>query len=434
MKVLYVSQYFPPEIGAPAARVHSLSREWVKQGHDVTVLTAFAHHPTGVKARADRWCITRREKSDGIKVVRSYVYATANSGTVRRMASFASFMAAATAIGSVRVSRPDVVIATSPQLLCGCAGWMLAKRFGCPFVFEVRDLWPESIMAVGAMKENFVVRSLKRVARQLYQRSQCIVTVGEGYRQDIIDRYDVPLAKIHSIPNGIDTHLFRPGNRLNQIRARFGWGKRFVAAYVGTHGMAHGLQHVLQAAKTLKDHPDILFVFIGEGAEKATLKRMASDLHLDNVQFIDPQPRESLTDFYAACDVGLVCLKDQKLFQRVLPSKIFEYLGSARPVLISVRGEARNVIEDAGAGVFVEPENADALARSILDMARNPAGIRAMGESGHRFVNRFFDRNVLALKFLNDVLEPLAVAPNELPPVKPTLYEQYRSDAAKRAA
>ncbi|MCH8882313.1 MAG: glycosyltransferase [SAR324 cluster bacterium] len=161
MRILYVSQYFPPEMGAPAARVHELSRQWVRQGHAVTVLTGFAHHPTGIKSAEDRWRVTRRETVDGIDVVRSYVYAAPNAGTWRRMASYVSFFGSAALIGAVRVSRPDVVVATSPQLLCACAGYVLARWKRVPFVFEVRDLWPESIVAVEAMRENLIVRGLK---------------------------------------------------------------------------------------------------------------------------------------------------------------------------------------------------------------------------------------------------------------------------------
>ena len=407
MRILYVSQYFPPEMGAPSARVHALSREWVQQGHQVTVLTGFANHPLGVKAPEDRRKITRREEKDGIDVVRSYLYAAPNQGTVRRMLSYASFMVSAVIIGSLRVKRPDVVIGTSPQLLSGCAGYLLAKRFRVPFVFEVRDLWPESIVAVDAMGENRLIRGLKAISRFLYYRSDRVVTVGHGYRRAIQRLYDVPEDRFDVIPNGLDTQLFVPSDKNNELRAKHGWGDRFVVMYVGTHGMAHALHRVVETAKILRDRPDVLFVFVGEGAEKQKLKQLASEWNLNNIQFFDQQPREQIAQFYAACDIGLVCLRDTELFQEVLPSKIFEYLGMARPVLVSVRGEARELVESAGAGEYVPPEQPVALAEAILRSANDPERLTAMGKAGRKYVTRFFDRRVLANQYVEDVLKPL---------------------------
>jgi len=252
MKILYVSQYFPPEMGAPAARVYELSREWVKLEQEVTVLTGFPHHPTGVKSPRDSGVITRKEIIEGINVIRCYVYATPNQGTVRRMLSYLSFMCSALLIGPMRCKRPDVVVATSPQLLCSCAGYILAKLWRVPFIFEVRDLWPESILAVDAMKENLVIRLLKRVAGFLYRHANQIVTVGQGYKQQIHELYGISNDKILVVTNGIDPDLFVPGEKHNQIRNQYGWGERKVILYMGTHGMAHSLQTVLVTAKMLR--------------------------------------------------------------------------------------------------------------------------------------------------------------------------------------
>jgi colanic acid biosynthesis glycosyl transferase WcaI len=406
VRILYVSQYFPPEMGAPAARVHELSREWVRLGHQVTVLTAFAHHPTGVKAPRDRRVLTRREEVDGIDVVRTYVYATANKGTVRRMASYASFMLSALTVGRLRVRRPDVVIATSPQLLCGVAGCGLARTLGAPFVFEVRDLWPESILAVEALRESALIRGLKGVARFLYTRCDQIVTVGEGYSQGIQSRYGIPPGKIAIVRNGIDAGLFVPSPRDNELRREYGWGDRFVTMYVGTHGMAHGLHHVLAAAKELRDDPDKLFVLVGEGAEKDNLRRLAAEWALPNVQFIDQQPKARVPLFYAACDLGLVTLRDTPLFQEVLPSKIFEYLGMERPVLLNVAGEARRVVEEAGAGAYVPADDPAAIVTAVRRLSGQKELLAEMGRRGRRHVLEHFDRRALARQYL-DVLDPL---------------------------
>jgi colanic acid biosynthesis glycosyl transferase WcaI len=407
MRILYVSQYFPPEMGAPAARVHELSREWVRLGHDVTVLTAFAHHPTGVKAPRDWGVLTRRESVDGIRLLRTYVYAAANKGALKRMLSYASFMLSAATIGRLRVPRPDVVVATSPQLLCAAAGWFLARTLRTPFVFEVRDLWPESILAVEALRESSLIRAMKRLALFLYRHCDRIVTVGDGYRRGIHDRYGIPEAEMDVVRNGIDLSLFVPGSRDNGVRKFYGWGDRFVIMYVGTHGMAHGLHQVLEAAHALRGEPDKVFVFVGEGAEKDNLKRQAARWQLPNVHFIDQQPKHRIPLFYAACDLGLVTLRDAPLFQEVLPSKIFEYFGMERPILLNVGGEARQVVETARGGVYVPSGDVPALVRAIRELAGRRTELKEMGRRGRRYVLEHFDRRVLAKRYL-DILESVA--------------------------
>ncbi|MEM7583040.1 MAG: glycosyltransferase family 4 protein [Acidobacteriota bacterium] len=412
MRILYVSQYFPPEMGAPSARVHELARVWAQRGEEITVLTAFAHHPVGIKAPQDRWRWTRRERIDGIDLVRAYVYAAPNKGTFKRMLSYLSFMISAVLIGLARVRRPDVIVATSPQLLCGAAGYLLARAFRVPFVFEVRDLWPESIIAVDAMKENLVIRSLRRLAHALYRRSDRIVTVGEGYRQQIHQRYGVPLAHMSEIPNGIRTDLFEPGPRNNAVRREYGWGDRFVLLYLGTHGMAHALHVVLETAEFLQqDHPDLLFAFVGEGAEKERLQRLAQEKQLANVQFIGQQPKEKVPLFYAACDLGLVTLRNTPLFQDVLPSKIFEYLAMERPILLTVDGQARQLVEQAGGGVFVPPEDAKALAAAIRSLVQAPEKRIGMGRAGREFVVQHYNRAIQAIDYL-ELLEEVRSASN----------------------
>lgn len=400
MRILYVSQYFPPEIGAPAARVYELSREWVRAGHAVTVLTAFAHHPTGIKAPRDRGVLTRREEIDGIEVLRTYIYAAPNRGIFRRMASYASFMASAVLIGGWRVRRPDVVIGTSPQLLCAVAARLISRAYASPFVFEVRDLWPESILAVEAMGENAVVRTLKGVAYSLYEGADRIVTVGEGYRRRIHELYGIPMEKMSVLPNGVDPNLFRPGPRDNDVRREYGWDDRFVVLYLGTLGMAHALDKVLEAARLLRDDRRIVFAFVGEGAEKDALRRRAGELELPNVQFIDAQPKDRVPSFYAACDLGLVSLRRAAIFEDVLPSKIFEYLAMERPIVLSVGGDAKALVEAARAGVYVPPEDPEALAQAVRRLAATPERRALMGRHGREYVLTHYDRTHLAERYL----------------------------------
>jgi glycosyltransferase involved in cell wall biosynthesis len=418
VKILYVSQYYPPEMGAPAARVSELSREWVQRGRQVTVLTAFPHHPHGKKRPQDRFVLTRRERDGEVDVVRTYIFAARNKGFFLRVVSFVSFMLSAVLIGAWRVGRPDVVVATSPQLFTAVAGWCISRIYRVPFVFEVRDLWPESIVTVGAMRDSRVIRLLKRLAAWLYRSADRIVTVGPGYRRRILADYDVPPEKIDVVTNGVDLSLYtlREEQR-RQWRASLGVDGRTVVLYLGTHGMAHGLEFVLEAADRLRGEP-IQFLFVGDGAEKDALEAQARRMKLNNVVFYGPQDKAAVVGFYAASDVCLVPLRKVDLFTDVLPSKLFEVMGMARPIVVSVDGDARREVEAAGAGLYATPEDVDELCRAILRLHQDPELRRSLGASGRRYVEARYRRGVLAERYarildqiLQDRAAPLAAEP-----------------------
>ena len=400
MRILYISQYYPPEMGAPAARVSELARAWAEQGHDVTVLTAFPHHPHGVKRPEDRGVPTRRERDGAVQVVRTYVFAARNAGFLKRTVSYLSFMLSAILIGGWRVGRADVVIATSPQLFTGVAGRVLGWLKRAPFVFEVRDLWPESIVMVGAMRDSFAIRLLTRLASFLYRSADRIVTVGPGYKRRIVAHYPVPGGKIDVVTNGVDLDRFRflPLER-ERVRQRHGWQDRQVLLYLGTHGMAHGLDLLLDAAERRRGRNEV-FVLVGDGAEKPGLVRRAEERGLDNVVFLPPHDKDAVVGLYAAADVCVVPLRKVDLFTDVLPSKIFEIMGMRRPVLLSVDGDARRVVEEAGAGLFAEPENLDAFCAALDRLVGDPDLRERMGRAGRRHVERFYSRQVLAAQYL----------------------------------
>lgn len=415
MKILYVSQYYPPEMGAPAARVSELSREWVKRGRQVTVLTAFPHHPHGKKRPQDRCVLTRREKDGEVDVVRTYVFAARNKGFLLRVVSFVSFMLSAVLIGAWRVGRPDVVVATSPQLFTAVAGWCISRIYRVPFVFEVRDLWPESIVTVGAMRDSRVVRALKGLAAWLYRCADRIVTVGPGYRRRILADYDVPPEKIDVVTNGVDLSLYtlREEQR-RQWRASLGVSRETVVLYLGTHGMAHGLEFVLEAADRLRGEP-FRFLFVGDGAEKEALVEEAQRRKLDNVAFYGPQDKSAVVGFYAASDVCLVPLRKVDLFTDVLPSKLFEVMGMSRPIVVSVDGDARREVEAAGAGLYVEPEDAVALCRALVRLHEDPALRETLGASGRRYVEARYRRGVLAERYAQILDQIVRETPSTLP-------------------
>jgi colanic acid biosynthesis glycosyl transferase WcaI len=408
MRILFLSQYFPPEPGAPAARVSELARAWVREGHEVTVLTAMPHHPTGIVPPEYRGRALVRESHDGVDVVRTWIYAAPNRGRARRSLAYASYATSAVAWGQLHTTTPDVVVATSPQLLCGCAGLVAARTHGVPFVFEVRDLWPESIVAVGALPARHpVVRALEVVERSLYRNARAIVVVTDAFKTRLAQR-GVPASKVHVVKNGVDLRRFVPAARETPLRSELGWNGQFVVGYVGTHGMAHGLDAVLDVARRLKSRPDVRFLFVGEGAERQRLEQRVRDEGVANVRFMGVLPRDRMTEVYATIDLALVPLRKSELFTTVIPSKIFEIAGMARPILLSVDGEARGIVEASGGGVFVEPEDVDAMAGEIVRFSEDRALGQRMGARGREFVMREFDRDVLARRYLEVLSEVTA--------------------------
>lgn len=399
MRILYVSCNFPPEPGAPAARVSELARAWQRDGHEVTVLTGMPNHPTGVIPPEYRGRLRIEEDFHGVRVLRTWIYAAANRGVVRRSLAYGSFALSALTLAQVELPPADVLIATSPQFLTAVAGYGIAKLRRLPFVFEVRDLWPESIVAVGALPDGHpVVRGLAVVEEHLYRAADEIVVVTRSFRERLAQR-GVPESKIDIIRNGVDLGRFRPSPRDTPLRAELGFGDRVVVAYVGTHGMAHGLSAVLEVASRLRAREDLRFLFVGEGAERASLEARARELGLSNVTFLGARPRDEIPEVYATADLCLVPLRKTELFQTVIPSKIFEILAMERPIVLSVDGEARTIVEEARAGLFAPPEDVEAMTRAIVELASDPDRRRRMGEAGRAYVMRSFDRDTLAREY-----------------------------------
>jgi colanic acid biosynthesis glycosyl transferase WcaI len=418
MKILYVSQYFPPEMGAPAARAVELSRHWARAGHEVTVLTGFPNHPTGVipQEYRDRFrSLIARERVDGVNVVRTWLLPFPNRKAYERMLNYSSFCASA-AIAGLSLPQPDVVIATSPQLLVGLSGWWLARWRRVPFVFEVRDLWPESLIAVGMGNANSLLhRALARIAGFLYRHSDRIVVVTPAFEDYLVEHWRAPREKISVIENGVETQLFAPdtfgGGPAAGLKRELGAEGKFVASYIGTMGMAHGLETILTAAAQLREtNPEIVFLLVGEGAEKERIVALARERGLDNVRFVDQQPRERVPAYINASDVCLVLLKKTDLFKTVIPTKMLEFMSCARPVILGVDGQARAILEEAGGGMAIEPENSEWLVSAIRCLAANPNLARELGQRGREYVMRKFSRDRTAEKYIQ-VLEKLVHSP-----------------------
>lgn len=409
MKILYVSQYFPPEMGAPAARVDELSRYWARDGHEVTVLTGFPNHPTGVVPPEYRKKFRRlvaREKTGGVKVIRTWLLPFPNRKTYERILNYSSFCFSAACTG-IFTERPDVVIASSPQLLVGLSGWCVARRKGSRFVLEVRDLWPESLKAVGVGSEaSLVYRALARIAGFLYRKADHIVVVTSAFKDHLVQHWRVAPEKISVVENGVEAELFSPRTESN-LRMELCAEGKFVVSYVGTMGNAHGLQTVIEAAERLQSvAPQVLFLLVGEGAEKQQLVSMARSRGLTNLRLVDQQPRERIPAYICASDACLVLLKKSEIFKTVIPSKMLEFMACARPVILGVQGQAQQILENAQAGICIEPENSSALAQAVLRLADNEQLRETLGRNGRRHVLQNFSRRQSATAYI-EVLSSL---------------------------
>ena len=411
MHILFLSHYFVPENNAPAARVHGMAKEWARLGHRVTVLTGAPNVPAGVVYEGYRNRLYQEEWIDGIRTARVWTYLAANRGRVRRGLNFLSYMAAAGAAGSALRPRADVVIATSPQFFAGWAGVPVSRAHGAPFVLEIRDIWPDSITAVGALKRGRVVGALEGLERALYDAADHIVAVGEGYRQNMI-RKGVPAAKIDVITNGVDADLFTPRPADAALRERLGLKPdAFVVTFAGTIGMASGLEVALGAARRLKEQgrDDLVFLLVGDGAVRADLETEARAQGLDNVVFTGLVPRAQLPDYLASSDACLVHFRKQELFSTILPSKFFEDAAMQKPILLGFEGEARVMLLEADCGIAFEPGNDAELAAAVIRLAGDRAEGARQGANGRRYVLEHFDRRRLAHDYL-EILERVRAA------------------------
>jgi colanic acid biosynthesis glycosyl transferase WcaI len=412
VKILYVSQYFPPEMGAPAARADELSRHWARLGHDVTVLTGFPNHPIGVVP--EDWQSRFRglhhtETVHGVRVVRTWLWPLPNRKAHERIRNYVSFCISA-ALSGIALRRPQVVIATSPQLLCALSGWWLAFWKRVPFVFEVRDLWPESLAAVGAGGEGTLLhRTLGAIAGFLYRHADRIVVVTPAFEDHLIQYWNVPASKISVVENGVETDLFRLDPAAMEVRKQLGLEDRFLICYIGTMGNAHGLETLIAAAEELRTAlPNAMFLLIGEGAEKERIVELAAARGLTNLQFLSQQRREQIPSYISAADICLVMLKKTELFKTVIPTKLLEYMACQRPVVVAVDGLARQIVEEASGGIFVEPENSKALVKAVLDLARDPERRRQMGTCGRQYIVSKFSREETAQHYIA-VLEAIGL-------------------------
>lgn len=373
MRILFFADNFPPEVNAPATHIYERCRWWVDQGHCVTVVTCAPNFPEGKLYPGYRNALRAVDEMDGIRVVRVWTYIAANEGFLRRTIDYASYVPSAT-WAALREARPDVVISSSPQLMVPLAGMIYSMFRRRPHVFELRDLWPASAVATSAMKEGSLYRLLERLEMMLYRRATRVLSFTNSFRDDLVRR-GIAADKIDVVYGGASCDLQPPNGagtrarRDEEIERRLGLSGRFVVGYVGTLGLAHGLENVLSAAELLRDSP-IVFVLVGAGAAKAQLEAAADSRGLENVIFVPRQPKSEVARYWSVCDAALVHLRDDPVFSSVVPSKIFEAMAMRKPVVFAgPEGEATELIRRHDVGLTVAPARPDLLADALRGLA-----------------------------------------------------------------
>jgi glycosyltransferase involved in cell wall biosynthesis len=397
LRVVILSHYFPPEVGAPQARLFELASRAAAAGLDVTVVTGFPNYPTGVIADGyrGRWRMTETFK--GIRVIRTGVYATPNRGFVRRILNHLSF-AFSSLFASRMLGKVDVFFVESPPLFLGLAALAYRRLKRAPYVFNVSDIWPQSAVELGALRNRWAIRASEWLEMHLYRRAARVSVVTPGMVERLAAR-GVPREKLFLLTNGVDTTVFQPAPPDAALAQRLELDERKVFLYAGTHGMAQGLDIVLEAARRTKN-PDVLYVLAGEGAEKAELVAKAKSEAITNLRFLPNQPKDAMPALLNLAYATIVPLKRLDLFKAALPSKMFESMATARPIVASLWGEAADLVANADAGIVVAPEDPAALSEAVEKLAADPAWATRLGDNGRAYVKEHFDRDVIARRFV----------------------------------
>lgn len=394
MKILFITDNFPPEVNAPATRTYEHALEWIKQGAEVTVITCAPNFPHGkvYTGYQNKWY--QKENIDGIEVIRVWSYITANSGFAKRVLDYVSFAFSAFWVGLFQ--KCDVIVATSPQFFTTWSASALSKCKRKPWIFELRDLWPESIKTVGAMKQGRVIDTLEKIELWLYRDAAKVIAVTDAFKANLIRR-GIDADKIDVVTNGSNIELFYPRDKDAELLERLGLKDKFVVGYIGTHGMAHSLDFIVRSIARITDE-SIHFLFIGDGAMKKSVVRLAEELNLTNATFLAPVSKDEVPRYLSICDVSLAPLKKEDNFKTVIPSKIFEASAMRKPTLLGVEGQAQEIIEKYYAGLCFEPENEQDFLEK-LEMLRDQKIYREI-QTGCSELAQDFDRKRLAERML----------------------------------
>lgn len=397
MKILFLTQYCPPEVGAPQNRIFEFAKQLKKFGHEVSILTAMPNYPKGEifdEYKGKKYLV---EEIDGIKIVRTSIYATKEKAFTKRLRNYLSFTFSSVFTGLKHIDNQDVVITESPPLFLGWSGYVIAKRRKAKFIFNVSDLWPESAVKLDVLHNKLLIKASTWLEEFCYKKAHAVTGQTQGIVDNIVSR-GFDKNKVHLITNGIDTEFFKKEKRDEEFRKELGIENKFALCYAGIHGLAQGLEVIINSAEIVKEYKDIQFVFIGDGPEKNHLIEMVKDKGLENVTFLPMQLKPNMPRIIASMDATIIPLKRLDIFKGALPSKMFEALSAQLPIILAVEGEAEKLINNAGAGIVVEPENEKEIAEAVLKLYKDKDLIEQLGKNGREYVKANYSRENIARK------------------------------------
>jgi len=394
MRILFLTQYCPPEVGAPQNRIFEFSKKLKEFGHEVTILTALPNYPRGEIFEQYRGKRIVLEEIDGIKIVRTNIYATKSKSFIKRLINYFSFTFSSVFQGVKYIGNQDVIITESPPLFLGWSGYVLSKLKKAKFIFNIADLWPESAVKLGVLSNKLFIKMAIWLEEFCYKKASAITCQTQGIVDDIVDR-GFNKTKVHLVTNGVDTELFKKEERDEEFRKSIGINSKFALCYAGIHGIAQGLEVIITVADIVKDKEDIQFVFVGDGSEKQDLINMVKEKKLNNVTFLPLQPKANMPKIVASMDAAIIPLKRLQLFEGALPSKMFETLSAEVPIIMAVKGEAERLINNAQAGIVVEPENPQEIAEAVIKLYNDKELRNTLGKNGRKYVKEHYDRNII---------------------------------------
>lgn len=407
MKILILHQYYLEDDDAGGSRWNEMTRMWAEEGHEITVVAGMVHS-NGFEKRAEyknKYFVNK--KKENINIWRCHVSESYNSNFIGRLWGYFSFVFSSLWCLLFKVkSKHDVIIITSPPLFISISAMIYSWLKKTPMIFEIRDLWPESAIDTGVVKNKLIIRMAYWLEKISYQHATLINVLTPAFKKALLEKKGIKNEKIIYIPNAADFDIsdeLVESNEVSDLRTKYKLEDKFIITYVGAHGVANCLGQVLDTAKLLKN-TKVVFVLIGNGMEKPMLVNRAKDENIENVIFIDSVPKREVFKYILSSDIGASILKKVDTFKTVYSNKTFDYFACKRPVFMLIDGVSRELVEEANAGVYVEPENPEEFAKVILEYMNDKEKIRQQGENGFKFAKSNFDRKILAKRYLEQIL------------------------------
>ena len=393
-RILFLTQYFPPEVGAPQARIFEMARLLARNGYDIQILTSMPNYPKGIIDKEYRGKLWHRETIENLSVIRTYIYPSNKVGFIPRLSNYFSFVISSVLVGVWLIRRPQVIITESPPLFLGISGYILSRIYRCKWIFNVSDLWPASAIRMGILKNRFLIRLANMLEQFCYEHSDAQTGQSVGTVRAIHQRW--PAGQTILIPNGCDCSQFSPARRDENLRQRYRANGKIVVGYAGLLGLAQGVEVILEVANQFRDDRRVIFWLIGDGPEREMLEAKAQQQKLTNVVFVKLQPKSEMYRFIPSLDIAIIPLRYN--LPGALPSKIYEAMACQIPVILLAKGDPKRLVERASAGIVADYNRPDVIAAALNKLTKDPEERLRLGQNGRAYVLAYHNRPAIAAR------------------------------------